>query len=222
MYYPKTAYVRKRMLLMIINLFHKSFILLINHGGVTSTKTVCQLSLFSDATSLFHPATLVLGLYCSGTYMEPLWGVLWLSWCANYTQYFNILWSTHPIQKSTIESTSVVSPPMPEIVCVWQTCDGLSRVLFTLYHSWKLCAGTTRCTGRCTGQPTYLRYQEGCHFATLQNSSISMVVGSSFFLSFAIVEQAWYPQLWVLHLWDLGWSTQLTLGRPIHAVLVLS
>ena len=90
-----------------------------------------------------------------------------------------------PIQESTIESPSVVSPPMPGIICVWETGDGLSRVLFTLYLSWKLCAGMTRCTGRCKGQPINLRYWEGCHVTMLQNSGILMGVHSSIFWSFA-------------------------------------
>ena len=40
----------------------------------------------------------------------------------------NILWSTPPIQKSTIELTLMVSPSMPGIICVWQIWDGLHRV----------------------------------------------------------------------------------------------
>ena len=133
------------------------------------------------------PCTLFLGLYCPGTH-GACRGVLWLP------QWGSCTWTKYPlvhspIQKSTIESTLVVSPSMPGIICVWQTCDGSSRVLFTLYLTRKLCADTTRCTGSCTGQPTNLRYQEGCHFATLQNSGILMGVGSSFFLSFAIVKQ---------------------------------
>ena len=62
--------------------------------------------------------------------MKPLWGFLGLSQWDSCAQIKYPL-AHFPIQKSTIESTS----PMPEIVCVWQTCHGLSRVLFTLYLS---------------------------------------------------------------------------------------
>ena len=57
---------------------------------------------------------------------------------------------------------------MPGFICVWQTYGGSNRVLFTLHLSQKLCVGMTRCTGRCTGQPTNLRYLWGvsfCHAA---------------------------------------------------------
>ena len=68
--------------------------------------------------------------------MEPLWEVLWLSqWGSWACTKYPLVHS--PIQKSTIESTSVVSPPMPRIICVWQTCAGSCRVLFTLYLSQK-------------------------------------------------------------------------------------
>ena len=40
----------------------------------------------------------------------------------------NVLWSTPPIQKSIITSILMVSPSMPKMLCVWQTCDGSSRV----------------------------------------------------------------------------------------------
>ena len=135
---------------------------------------------------IVSPCTLSLELYCPGTHgtsmgspLASLVGQLCLE---------QIFFSTLPHRKSTIESTSVVSPPMKGIACVWQTCDDLSRVLFTLYFSLKLCTGTTRCTGRCTGQPTNQRYW-GVSFAMLQNSCILMRVGSSFFLSFTLVEQ---------------------------------
>ena len=94
--------------------------LLINHGGVTSTNTMCQVSLF---LMLPHglPMYLVSGI------------ILPRHWQSLYGESFgfpggavalrpNILWSTPPIQKSTIKSTLVVSLPIPGIVCVWQTC----------------------------------------------------------------------------------------------------
>ena len=151
---------------------------LINHGGVTSTNTMCWVSLLSAMLS--HCFTLHL--------------VSWVIWLRHSQSFYgealgfpggtvilrlNILQLT-PLQRSTIESSSVVSPPMSGIVCVWKTFDGLSRVFFTLYLSWKLCAGMTRCTGRYTGQPTNLRYWEGCNVAMLQNSCISMGVCFSF------------------------------------------
>ena len=59
----------------------------------------------------------------------------------------NILWSTPPIQKSTIESTLVVSPPMPEIICVWQTFD--VRLTKTVYKHERMCRQMHRATQRC-------------------------------------------------------------------------
>ena len=50
----------------------------------------------------------------------------------------NILWSTSPSQKSTIKSTSMVSPSMPKIIHVWQTCDGSNRVLHIVFPMKKL------------------------------------------------------------------------------------
>ena len=140
------------------------------------------------ATLLFLPCTLFPGLYCPGTHRASMESPLVFpvgQLCLDQIPFVPLSPSKNPF----LESTSVVSPPMPEIVCAWQTCDGSSRVLFTLYHSQKLCAGRTRCTGRCTVQPTNLRYQEGCHFATLQNCGISMGVSFLFSLRSAIVEQ---------------------------------
>ena len=117
--------------------------------------------------------------------MKPLWGVFWLP------QWDSCTHTKYPFIHSPCPNIHPwYPPPMPRIISVWQICDGLSRVLFTLYLSQKLCVGMTRCAGRCTGQSTCLRYQEGCHLAMLQNSSILFGVGSSFFFSFALVEQA--------------------------------
>ena len=102
------------------------------------------------------------------------------------------------IQKSTIESTSMVSPSMSEIICVRQIYGGLNSV-FTLYSPWKHSTGMKWCEGRCTGQPKYQRHQEGCNFAIIQNSNTSMVVDSSLFSSFALVEQKCHHQLGALH-----------------------
>ena len=116
----------------------KGINLLIHHGGVTSTNTNCQVSFFFfNATPLFHPAS-CFWVYTAQALMEPLWEVLWLPWWGSWT------WTKYPlvhspIQKSTIELTSAVSPPMPMIICVWQTCDGLSRVLFSLYLLKTVC-----------------------------------------------------------------------------------
>ena len=54
----------------------------------------------------------------------------------------NILLSTPP-SKNPRESTSMVSPAMPKIICVWQACDGLST-LSSLYSNLVL-----HCISRC-------------------------------------------------------------------------
>ena len=67
------------------------------------------------------------------------------------------------------------------------------------------------CEGRCIGQPKYWWHQEQCHSAIMQNSNTSMGVGSSLFLSFALIGQAHPCQLGSLYLWYLCWLIQLIL-----------
>ena len=162
--------------------------LLINFGGVTSTNTMHQVSFLFWCYLIVSLCTSFLGLYCPGTHGSSMGNPLVFPVEQLHLDQISFGPLT-PTQKSTIESTLVVSIPMPRIIWVWQTCDGLSRVLFTLYLLWKLYAGMTRCTGRCTGQTTSLRYQEGCHFAMQQNSGVVMGVSSSFFWNFILVEQ---------------------------------
>ena len=56
----------------------------------------------------------------------------------------------------------------------------------------------------------------------MQNSDTSMVVVSSLFSSFALVVQVYHCQLEALHLWNLCWSTQSTLGQMVHAVWMVN
>ena len=79
-----------------------------------------------------------------------------------------------------------------------------------------------QCAAKCTGQPTYQRYRDRCHFTILQNFGTSMEVGSSFFLSFALVEQVCHCQFGALHLQGLGWLTQSVLGQLVHAAVMVS
>ena len=101
-------------------------------------------------------------------------------------------------------------PPMPGIVCVWQICVGLNGVL-TLHSPQRPCACMKWSKGIFIGQPKYWRHWKGCHFAVMQNSNTSMVVGASLFLSFTLAEQVHHCQLGALHLWDLCWSIKSTL-----------
>ena len=101
--------------------------LLINHSGCTSTNTMCQVFFFS---MLPHYFTMYIAFWVAlPRHSWDLYGELSFGFPSGAAALGpNILWSTPLIQKSTKESTSMVSPPMPKIVCVWQTCDGSVRV----------------------------------------------------------------------------------------------
>ena len=103
---------------------------LLNHSGVTSTNTMCQMSFFFSMLLhcfALHLVSRVMLPRAHGASMGyPLASQVG-QLCSDQMSYGPL-----PIQKSTIESTFVVCPPMPRIICVLQTCDGLSRVLFTL------------------------------------------------------------------------------------------
>ena len=62
------------------------------------------------------------------TFMGPLQGaVLWFSmWGSCIQTKYPLVHS--PIQKSTIETTLMVFQSIPEIICVWQICDGSNKV----------------------------------------------------------------------------------------------
>ena len=97
----------------------------------------------------------------------------------------NVLWSTYPIQKSTIVNTDGIPTNAKKLFVSGRSVMVWIAVSSHCIPQWKWCTGTTWCAGKCTGQPTYQRYWEGCYFAIVQNSSTSMGVGSSFFLNFA-------------------------------------
>ena len=76
--------------------------LLIIHGVVTTTNTVCQVFLVFNATSLSHCVHCFQGCTAQ-TLTGPLWGVvLWFSQWGSCTQTKCPL--VQPIQKSTIEN----------------------------------------------------------------------------------------------------------------------
>ena len=134
----------------------------------------------------------------------------------------NILWSTPTVQKSTIKSTLMVSLSIPKFVYVWQTCDGLNTVSsYCILHkysvkAWHDVQADAQANLHMEG------HQEGCDCAIVQNSSISMGVGSSFFLSFTLVEQVCHHLLGVLHLWNQDLSMLSILGQPVHIALMVN
>ena len=100
----------------------------INQCGVISTSTVHQgFYLIADDTVLFYLIHHFQGCIVQ-TLTECLWGADWFSSSGAAMLWPNILWSTPPVQKSTIETTWIESPSMQEIVCVWQICNGSSTV----------------------------------------------------------------------------------------------
>ena len=104
----------------IINLF-------INHSGVTPSDTVCQVFVF-PMVPYYFTVYIIFGVVLP-RHSQGLYGELFFGFPGGAAALRpNILWSTPPIQKSTLKSTLMVSPSVPKIVCVWQTCDGSSRL----------------------------------------------------------------------------------------------
>ena len=101
---------------------------LISHGGVTFTDTMCQMFFFFNATillTMYIILRVVLPRHSWGLYGDLVFGF------PSGADVFrpNILWSTPPHPKiHQVQVTSMASPSMPKIICVWQACDGLNRV----------------------------------------------------------------------------------------------
>ena len=145
----------------------------------------------------------------------PLWGGCPFGFsCRVAVLRPNILLSTPP-SINPPELTWMASSSMPGIMCVWQIYGGLNRV----YFPQRPCVHMRWCKGRCIGQLKYWRHWEGCHFAVIQNSDTSMGLGSSLFLSFALVVQVHHCQLGALHLCSPCWLTWSTLGQMVCTVL---
>ena len=98
----------------------------------------------------------------------------------------NNIWSTPPIQKSTIETTLMVPQPTPGFVFVCQICNGLSIV-------------SSHCTPHKNIVQAYLDVQadaqanphiEGTGEDVILPQCKIPGVGSSLVLSFALVKQA--------------------------------
>ena len=149
--------------------------------------------------------------------MGPLWGVvLWFSW------WGSCACTNSPIQKSTTESTSMVSPSMPKIICVQQTYDGLSRAS-SHYTVPKNCVQAGHdVQANSQAKFTHQRYWKGCHFAILQKFGTSIGVGSLFSLILTLVEHVHHHQLRAHHPQSLGWLTQPVLGQSVCAALMVS
>ena len=94
----------------------KIYNLLINHSGVTSTNTVHQMFAF-QCYLIILPCTSLSGLHSPDTH-RPSMGSCLLVFPVGQLCSDQISLSPLPIQKSTIESTSIASPPMPKIIYV--------------------------------------------------------------------------------------------------------
>ena len=128
--------------------------------------------------------------YTAQKLTEPLWRAdLFISPGGATALGPNILWSTPPIQKSTIETASMASPSMPEVVCVWQIYDDSSSV-FTLYSSGKCCKAYHKVQTCVQTIPHIKGTRRGVTSLECKNSSTSMGVGSLLCMHFTLVEQA--------------------------------
>ena len=86
----------------------------------------------------------------------------------------NILWSTPPIQESMIDSTLVVSPPMPEIICVWAVmvwveCFNTVLVTKAVNRHDKMCKQMHRSTHK-SKVPGRVSFCHGAKFQYLNRS----------------------------------------------------
>ena len=95
----------------------------------------CARHFFFWCYLLILQCTSFLGLYWPGTH-EASMGSCLLVFLVGQLCSDQISFGPLPIQKSTIKSTLMVPPAMPELVCAWQTCDGLSR-MFHIVHLTK-------------------------------------------------------------------------------------
>ena len=95
---------------------------------------------FTSVTLLFYHVHHPQGCTAQ-TLMGPPWGVVFFfQWGSCAQAEYPLVYS--PIQKSIIESTSMVSPSMPGIICVGKICGGSNSVFShwiphkNVVHAW--------------------------------------------------------------------------------------
>ena len=201
-------------------------------GWVTFTDTVCQVffSMLPYYFTVYIAFQIVLPRHSQGLYGELSFG---------FPSKAAVLWqiSFGPLPHPKIHhrvNIDGIATNARNCLCLADIWWFKIECFYTAYPT-KMCTGMTWCSGKCRGQPTYWRHWERCYFAIVQNSSTSIGVGSSFFLSFALVEQMCHCQLgpfihriwagwpswsWVnqfMLLWWWGWyALQLAFGWPVN------